>query len=112
MKILQNPVAVSVLGLVAAGLLFKTTVFPMVKRSRWYLTRGSHAAVAPAAPVKAVAPSVTNVLKGNPGANRPAGASRMRDGAPVLPVDIDMPAVLAGAVQWMQTPRRDPFKSR
>ena len=103
MKLLQNPIAVTLLAVAAAALIFKQIAWPMLQRSHWM----QHTPVAAAA-TPAVVTSTTAPLPAQPAKST---------GNPVAAVEpepeaaIDESAAETTAARVAMSPRRDPFQS-
>jgi hypothetical protein len=101
LKILQNPIAVIVLSLVAVVLIATQVAWPMMQRSHWMQHAPEAASPAPAASLPAplsqqVKPNQTSALlaKATPEAS------------------IDVSAASSSAARLAEASRRDPFQSK
>jgi hypothetical protein len=101
LKILQNPIAVGVLALVAVVLLVQQIFWPMIQHSHWMQPEPAAASPAAAAPKPAPRPE--------PGNSTHALAVAVN----VMPeFQIDGGPAGASAARAAESPRRDPFQGR
>jgi hypothetical protein len=105
MKLFRNPVAVSILAVVAVVMVFWRVFLPMfqgfsVRRS----PRPNPAAVVSAAK-SAAAQANQYVAKLNP-------LKQTKAAKPEVKSSLDLPTVASSAAHWELAPRRDPFHSR
>lgn len=101
MKILQNPIAVTALALVAVALIAKQIAWPMIQRSHWM--QHAPAAASPTVPAPKPAP------RPEPGNSTLAPALAVN----AMPeIKIDASAARASAARVAEAPRRDPFQGQ
>jgi hypothetical protein len=102
LKILQNPIAVTILAVAAAALVFKQIAWPILQRSQWM--RHAPAAAASLGAVASTSATPPELAKTTSSPVETANA------APETP--IDQSAAETSAARAAGTPRRDPFQSK